>query len=130
MALQMSLQETKRTAGPSTSSRPGPSRQQNGNARQGTLPADKDLHTLDQEIEDAKAQRTALDALIRTLERQREEKLQQIRSAQAVPGREPSKGKNVAASIDYTDEFDWTPALRAKMKSVFGFDSFRLCQEG
>ncbi|KAI0824919.1 P-loop containing nucleoside triphosphate hydrolase protein [Trametes gibbosa] len=130
-ALQLSLQEANRIRSPSSSKRPSPStRHQAADAQAGSTHSGKDLDALDQEIEEAKAQRASLDALIRTLEKEREEKLRQIRGAQLMPARNALKGKNVMETIDYMEDFDWSLALRAKMKSVFGFNSFRLCQEG
>ena len=42
------------------------------------------------------------------------------------------KGKGKARQgIDYmTEPFDWSGGLKARMKAVFGIQSFRLCQEG
>ncbi|KAI0747102.1 P-loop containing nucleoside triphosphate hydrolase protein [Daedaleopsis nitida] len=93
---------------------------------------ERDLESLDAEIEDVEQQRRGLDGLLQTLYKQREEKLRQIRSAQAaVPRSDPNgKGKSKAGTIDYNSEFEWSGALLAKLRSVFGFESFRLCQEG
>ena len=43
-----------------------------------------------------------------------------------------SKGKGKAKEgIKYmTETFDWSEGLKARMKAVFGIQSFRLCQEG
>jgi ATP-dependent DNA helicase Q1 len=43
-----------------------------------------------------------------------------------------AKGKGKAKEgINYTTEpFDWSEGLKARMKAVFGIQSFRLCQEG
>lgn len=38
-------------------------------------------------------------------------------------------GRN-PATIDYFSQFDWSGELKRRMKHVFGFDEFRLCQEG
>ena len=35
-----------------------------------------------------------------------------------------------SSQIDYMDEFEWSGPLKATMKSVFGIEGFRLCQEG
>ena len=41
------------------------------------------------------------------------------------------KGKGKAKGINYmTEPFDWSEGLKARMKAVFGIQSFRLCQEG
>jgi ATP-dependent DNA helicase Q1 len=43
-----------------------------------------------------------------------------------------AKGKGKAKEgINYmTEPFDWSEGLKARMKAVFGIQSFRLCQEG
>ena len=43
-----------------------------------------------------------------------------------------TKGKGKAKEgINYmTEPFDWSEGLKARMKAVFGIQSFRLCQEG
>ena len=43
-----------------------------------------------------------------------------------------TKGKGKAkGGINYmTEPFDWSEGLKARMKAVFGIQSFRLCQEG
>lgn len=33
-------------------------------------------------------------------------------------------------TINYMEDFEWTPALMAKMKRIFNIDNFRLCQKG
>ncbi|CDO71133.1 hypothetical protein BN946_scf184845.g3 [Trametes cinnabarina] len=81
------------------------------------------------EIEEAKVQRAQLDALIKTLEQERQDLLNEIRNTQR-SSYSASKGQGKAGNIDYMGEFDWSDALRAKMKAVFGFNNFRLCQEG
>jgi ATP-dependent DNA helicase Q1 len=44
------------------------------------------------------------------------------------------QGKEVVirrgSQINYMDEFEWSGPLKVTMKSVFGIDNFRLCQEG
>ncbi|KDR76542.1 hypothetical protein GALMADRAFT_120706 [Galerina marginata CBS 339.88] len=51
--------------------------------------------------------------------------------AQSRPHLDP-KGKGKAqVGINYsTEEFDWSGALKARMKAVFGINDFRLCQKG
>ncbi len=103
-------------------------RTQNGGASS-TRVAERDLETLDQEIEDVQAQIHGLETLLQELSKQREEKLRQIRAARVTPKR-GVPGPSKAGKIDYNSEFEWTGALHDKLQSVFGFDSFRLCQEG
>ncbi|KAI0674662.1 P-loop containing nucleoside triphosphate hydrolase protein [Trametes maxima] len=140
LAIELSrrdFEESRRRArGSSTNALAGPSnalssgRTQNGNARQPSSNYAKDLDALDREIEETKAQRATLDALIVSLERQRDALVRELRAAQTMPSYSGPKEKGQAGSIDYTADFDWSGALQAKMKSVFGFDQFRLCQEG
>ena len=85
------------------------------------------MDDLDREIDDVKAQMSRLEALLNELCKEREEKLSEIRNAQVRPD---AKGKGKAGKIDYNSEFEWSGALHDKLQSVFGFDSFRLCQEG
>ena len=87
---------------------------------------DRDLNSLDVEIEDVQGQITRLQTLLQALKKEREEKLRQIRNEQST-----FKGHETAGDIDYNiSDFEWSGALQAKLMSVFGFESFRLCQEG
>lgn len=53
-----------------------------------------------------------------------------LRNMSGVPNGK-GKGKAQQTGIDYTnDVFDWTDGLKARMKTVFGIDNFRLCQQG
>ncbi|EMD34632.1 hypothetical protein CERSUDRAFT_116806 [Gelatoporia subvermispora B] len=64
------------------------------------------------------------------------ERLRLVRpSASATPltSTPNGKGKEKAKEqilVDYRTQFEWSGSLKAKMKSIFGIDSFRLCQEG
>ncbi|KAL7283937.1 hypothetical protein ACG7TL_001209 [Trametes sanguinea] len=134
-ALQLSLQEHRAHANARARVVSRSVTTSNGRPTQKEVPgpnnhsSDKDLNALEKEIEEAKAQRAQLDALIETLEKQRQDRLDKIRNAQR-SSFAVSKGKARAGGIDYMGEFDWSGALRAKMKAVFGFDRFRLVQEG
>jgi len=45
--------------------------------------------------------------------------------------RRTAEGVNMFVGIDYMDgEFDWMGGLKARMRSVFGIQEFRLCQRG
>ncbi|EJF56547.1 ATP-dependent DNA helicase [Dichomitus squalens LYAD-421 SS1] len=113
-ALYLSLEDSRR--------RPGPSklRIQNG-------AGDKDLESLDDEIAGVERQIKDLQALLQELKRNRDEKLRDIREAH--PQHRSDRSKAPAGNIDYSGEFEWTGALYDKLKTVFGFDSFRSCQE-
>jgi ATP-dependent DNA helicase Q1 len=45
-------------------------------------------------------------------------------------GRNQNIAQNGVATINYFSQFDWTGELKRRMKRIFGFDEFRLCQEG
>ncbi|KAI0777314.1 P-loop containing nucleoside triphosphate hydrolase protein [Trametes elegans] len=134
-AMRLSLQDNgaSRRSAPSSSRRPPQetsSHVPRGEVEKPAPDSQTALKRLDRELEGYKAERAELDALIRKLEKERDGLLREIKSAQATSSFRVSKGKEKATSINYNEEFDWTPALRAKMKDVFKFDSFRLCQEG
>ena len=61
----------------------------------------------------------------------REKEMLERQLARSVP-RVDVKGKGKAKEgINYmTEPFDWSEGLKARMKAVFGIQSFRLCQEG
>jgi len=40
------------------------------------------------------------------------------------------RNQNAGVTINYFSQFDWSRELKRRMKFVFGFDEFRLCQEG
>jgi ATP-dependent DNA helicase Q1 len=63
--------------------------------------------------------------------RLQEKEMLERQLAQSVP-RVDAKGKRKAKEgINYmTEPFDWSEGLKARMKAVFGIQSFRLCQEG
>ena len=113
-ALQLSLEDSRRRAGPS----------KNG-THNGT--GARDLESLDEEIAGVERQITGLQALLRELKKKRDDKVREIREAQTL--HRGDQGKTPAANIDYSGEFEWTGALYDKLKTVFGFDSFRSCQE-
>ncbi len=88
----------------------------------------KDLQSLDDEIEDVERKISTLQALLKALQRDRDEKIRELQQAQA-PQRSDDE-RATAGTVDYNDEFEWTGALHDKLQTVFGFDSFRSCQEG
>ncbi len=90
------------------------------------------LLALDQEIED-------VDDSMRGLNRRRSSLLSQkqdLERTRAALRRPPSalsanrKGKAKELVVNfYNSDFLWSGGLRARMKQVFGHDTFRLCQE-
>jgi ATP-dependent DNA helicase Q1 len=83
---------------------------------------------------DAKVQGCRVDiAEIQTrMETHLQEKEMLERQLAQLNPRVDTKGKGKAkGGINYmTEPFDWSEGLKARMKAVFGIQSFRLCQEG
>ena len=124
IALQRSLEA-------SYSQQAGPSRQatQNGVMQAGTSAGTRSLEDLDREIEDIAAQVGRLQELLTTLRAEREDVLKSIRGDD-VRSKSKGKGRDVG-DINYdSEQFEWSDPLMMKLKTVFGFDSFRVCQEG
>ena len=114
LALQRSLEDSRRAG-------PGKSRTQ--------VAGGKDLQTLDDEIEDVERKISTLQSLLKVLQRERDEKIREIQQAQAPQWSEVDE-RATTGTVNYNDEFEWTGALYDKLQAVFGFDSFRSCQEG
>ncbi|KAJ3539294.1 hypothetical protein NM688_g6382 [Phlebia brevispora] len=55
-------------------------------------------------------------------------KLQEHRNRTAAE--EEAAREREQPTVNYMDDFDWTPALRTTMKRIFNIDDFRLCQKG
>ena len=89
----------------------------------------KDLQSLDDEIEEVERKISSLQSLLKALQRERNEKIREIQQAEA-PQAFGEEDRVTAGTVDYNGEFEWTGALHDKLKAVFGFDSFRSCQEG
>ena len=87
-------------------------RRQDGRGASSSNVAKRDLESLDAEIEDVQNQITGLQSLLQELRRQREEKLRDIRSAQAKPAWGDADGKSKAGTIDYNGEFEWRRSTR------------------
>ena len=90
------------------------------------------LMELDNEIVDVEMQIKRLQELLKTLRKQRDQVVQSIRAETSAASTSKGKGKQRdPGTIDYhRTEFEWSGALHEKLKSVFGFNGFRLCQEG
>ncbi|KAI1789477.1 ATP-dependent DNA helicase [Ganoderma leucocontextum] len=114
LALQRSLEDSRR-AGTSKS--------------RTQVASGKDLQSLDDEIEDVERKISSLQALLKALQRERDEKIREMQQAQA-PQRSNDEETATAGTVNYNGEFEWTGALHDRLKTVFGFDSFRSCQEG
>ena len=87
-----------------------------------------EINDIDQQIKDLKELRNLLVRKKADVESQ----LGDIKETQTCvkPVNKKGKGKRVQGGIDYTKEMDWSDALKARMKNVFGIDNFRLCQQG
>jgi ATP-dependent DNA helicase Q1 len=84
---------------------------------------------LEAEIEGCRVDMIEIQTRMET--RLQEKEILERQLAQSNP-RVDAKGKGKAKQgINYTTEpFDWSEGLKARMKAVFGIQSFRLCQEG
>lgn len=83
-----------------------------------------DLSRIEKEISDTQYKLHALqaekDCVLKKLQEQR-------RRIAAAEEEVRERGQPI---INYMDDFDWTPALRATMKRIFDINDFRLCQKG
>lgn len=87
----------------------------------------EEIEQFDAEIEKYEEELLSIKALIDLRKEERKQKLQELEATRASYSR---KGKD-KDGIDYGKEkFEWLPSLKARMKEVFGINSFRLCQEG
>ena len=87
-----------------------------------------EINDIDQQIKDLNGLRGVLVRKKADIEKQLGD-IQQTR-AHVGPVDRKGKGKAFQGGIDYTKEMDWSDALKARMKNVFGIDNFRLCQQG
>lgn len=96
---------------------------------------DRSLTSISIEINDVDQQIKDLQELRGTLVRKKKDIEKQLGDVQQTSTRvgpvdRKGKGKAVQGGIDYMKEMDWSDALKARMKNVFGIDNFRLCQQG
>ncbi|CCL98046.1 uncharacterized protein FIBRA_00040 [Fibroporia radiculosa] len=94
------------------------------------------LASLDAEIQSVEEDLKKLATLREALLDERKEVIAKLQSAQKRATISPldDMGLDITRSagsrIDYHTEYEWSDALRGKMKAVFGIDNFRLCQHG
>lgn len=81
---------------------------------------DGELTSIDKEIENLRKLRS-------TLVTEREEILNKLKDT-STSNRSVQARKGVGG-INYHENFEWSEAMKARMKVVFGINSFRLCQE-
>ncbi|KAH7100070.1 ATP-dependent DNA helicase [Auriculariales sp. MPI-PUGE-AT-0066] len=98
---------------------------------------DAQLDSLDNEIASVDAEMAKLTTLRAQLVRQKGEILKQTNSASiakplnnSTSAKSTAKGKAKASGIDYSEDYEWTPDLRARMQRVFNIQDFRLVQKG
>ena len=86
------------------------------------------LAQFDAEIKGYEDEIKSIRALVTLRKEERQEILKELESITPFAG----TGRNTAVGgIDYgREEFEWSGGLKAKMKSVFGINDFRLCQRG
>ncbi len=91
-----------------------------------------EIVSVDADIQQLRTLRQNLLAEKTAIQRELDLLTGRVGESQALNGDAPvvGKGKGKAKFIDYSEEFEWTPGLKDKMKRVFGIKSFRLCQEG
>ncbi|EJD54785.1 ATP-dependent DNA helicase [Auricularia subglabra TFB-10046 SS5] len=109
----------------------------NGHSASGTYAArqelDARLDSLDAEIASVDAETAKLKTLRAKLVAEKAEVVQQLdnmrsgRKTNAPVGNGKGKSKG---GIDYNDDYEWTPDMKARMQRVFGIQDFRLCQQG
>ncbi|KAF8588200.1 ATP-dependent DNA helicase [Ramaria rubella] len=87
------------------------------------------ISVIEKEISSIDAQIESLRQLREDLSSERKELLKQLQSTSHTNLDINGKGKKTITGINYTEVFDWTDAMKARMKVVFGIDNFRLCQE-
>lgn len=97
----------------------------NLNARLSSIEAE--IKGVDNNIEQLRTLRESL--LMERKEILDELQRSQVARVSTIESKVKGKAKQQGA-IDYTAEFDWTSALKDKMKKIFGIANFRLCQEG
>ncbi|KAF8156587.1 P-loop containing nucleoside triphosphate hydrolase protein [Crassisporium funariophilum] len=85
---------------------------------------------LDAEVLGCRADIAEIEDRIDLFLHERAELERQLTRSRTQSGAAKGKGK-AEEGINYmTGHFDWSEGLKARMKAVFGIDSFRLCQEG
>ncbi|KAI0073245.1 ATP-dependent DNA helicase [Panus rudis PR-1116 ss-1] len=92
----------------------------------------KEMKDIDNQIHDLQAVRKQLEVQCEDAIRQLEAQTRTQRGSSLTPISDKGKGKENARGheIDYANgQFEWSSGLKARMREVFGIESFRLCQE-
>ncbi|KAF8520930.1 ATP-dependent DNA helicase [Hysterangium stoloniferum] len=93
-----------------------------------------DISAIEGELVSIDAEIQSLHQLRETLASERSSLLKKLNKAtepqsEDMGGGSAARGKKATSTIDYTGNFDWTSAMKARMKKIFGIDDFRFCQE-
>ncbi|KZV99558.1 ATP-dependent DNA helicase [Exidia glandulosa HHB12029] len=91
---------------------------------------DARLDSLDAEIASVDEEALKLKELRARLVAQKQDVQRQLENMRTGRSAAVDNSKGKGKGIDYSDEWEWTPDLVARMKAVFGIQSFRLCQQG
>lgn len=94
---------------------------------------DQELEDVDKQIEKLKSLRTKIVAERQDITNQLSARLghQPTNLRASTSGSGSVRGPANPATIDYMkDSFEWTGELKARMRTVFGIQNFRLCQNG
>ena len=95
------------------------------------------LASLDAEIASVDEDINKLKAVRSTLVKERQDLLAQMQQPSTngtfngfTTNTNGKAGSSKPKGTDYSQDFDWSGELKARMKSVFGINDFRLCQKG
>lgn len=91
---------------------------------------DARLDSLDAEIASVDAEAAKLKQLRARLVADKAEVMRQIEHARSGRNTAAESSKGKAKGVNYNDDYEWTPDLKARMQRVFGIKDFRLCQQG
>jgi len=123
-----------RNTSTSTSARTPLPSTSNGASHNRRQELDAQLDALDAEIGSVDSEMAKLTTLRAQLVRQKNELMKQIEhTSSARPTTSnilANKGKAKAVGIDYSEDWDWSPDLKARMQRVFQIQDFRLVQKG
>ncbi|KAG8818854.1 hypothetical protein FRC19_010280 [Serendipita sp. 401] len=90
---------------------------------------DAELRDITRELEQLK-QRKLTTADLHGLSRQSNGLYVQNERIQTKGRGRDNRRSEAQPGTNYFSQFDWSPELKRRMKRVFGFQDFRLCQEG
>ena len=106
-----------------------------GSSRDGNQPLSVVLNSrisvIEKEILSVDAEIESLRQLRKNLVLEREGLLSQLNATSRINSSLLDHGadRTTATEVDYTGSFDWTNAMKVRMKAIFGIESYRHCQE-